>query len=179
MATTHPLDGTEPSSSAGGRPPALTPEHIAILHNIVMERAQSSVQEIADELHHRCGLRVCTATIRRARRALGILRLKPARRACAVRAEGTKRYGYTAAHRREAISPYSTNLTDAQWTWLRICSSVCRDSEARPCITADMGKARTLESVHSCLMRYCWVLQGRIQGPGMFVDDRATPPSAG
>jgi hypothetical protein len=23
--------------------------------------------------------------------------------------------GYTAAHRREAISPYSTNLTDAEW----------------------------------------------------------------
>ena len=115
VATTHPLDGTEPSSSAGGRPPALKPEHIAILHNIVMERAQSSLQEIADELHHRCGLCVCTATIRRALRALGILRLKPARRACAVRAEGAKRYGYKAAHRREAISPYSTNLADAQW----------------------------------------------------------------
>jgi transposase len=37
------------------------------------------------------------------------------RRKCAERAEGTKRYGYTAAHRRENISPYSTNLTDAEW----------------------------------------------------------------
>lgn len=58
MVTTHPLDGTEPSSSAGGRPPALKPEHIAVLHDIVMERAQASLQEIADELHYRCGLRV-------------------------------------------------------------------------------------------------------------------------
>lgn len=115
MATTHPLDGTEPSSSAGGRPPALKPEHIAVLHDIVMERAQASLQEIADELHYRCGLRVCAATIRRALRALGVVRLKPLRRTVTVRAEGAKRYGYTAAHRREAISPYSTNLTDAEW----------------------------------------------------------------
>ena len=32
-----------------------------------------------------------------------------------MRAEGAKRYGYTAAHRREAISPYSTNLLHAEW----------------------------------------------------------------
>ena len=30
-------------------------------------------------------------------------------------AKGAKRYGYTAAHRRGDISPYSTNLTDAEW----------------------------------------------------------------
>lgn len=48
MATAHPLDGTEPSSSAGGRPPALKPEHIAILRDIVMERAQASLADIAD-----------------------------------------------------------------------------------------------------------------------------------
>lgn len=71
MAKKHPLDGTEPSSNAGGRPPALKPEHIAILHDIVTERAQASLQEIADELHRRCGLRVCDATIRRALRAQG------------------------------------------------------------------------------------------------------------
>ncbi|WP_128142970.1 transposase [Janthinobacterium lividum] len=80
-----------------------------------MERAQARLQEIADELHHRCGLRVCTATIRRALRALGVVRLKPLRRTVAVRAEGAKRYGYTAVHRRETISPYCTNLTDAEW----------------------------------------------------------------
>lgn len=83
MATRDPLDGTEPLSNVGGRPPALKPEHIAVLHDIVAERAQASLQEIADELHHRCGLRVCDATIRRALRALraqGIVRLKPARK---------------------------------------------------------------------------------------------------
>ena len=69
MATRDPLDGTEPSSNVGGRPPALKPEHIAVLHDIVKERAQASLQEIADELHHQSGLRVCDATIRRALRA--------------------------------------------------------------------------------------------------------------
>jgi transposase len=115
MATIDPLDGTEPSSNADGRPPALKPEHIAVLHDIVTARAQASLQEIADELHHRCGLRMCAATIRRALRAEGIVRLKPVHRAHAGRAEGAKRYGYTVAHRREDIAPYSTNLTDAEW----------------------------------------------------------------
>ena len=115
MATKHSLGSTTPSSSAGGRPPALKPEHIAVLHEIVQERVQTSLQEIADELHHRCALRVCAATIRRALRALGAVRLKTLRRKVTVRAEGAKRYGYTAAHRREAISPCSTNLTDAEW----------------------------------------------------------------
>jgi putative transposase len=115
MATKLPLDGSQSQVHAGGRPPALKPVHIAILLDIVKERAQASLQEIADELHHRCGLRVCAATIRRALRAQGILRLKPVRRIFAGRAEGAKRYGYTAAHRREDISPYTTNLTDAEW----------------------------------------------------------------
>jgi transposase len=65
MATKHPLDGSEPPVNIGGRPPALKPEHIAVLHEIVKERAQASLQEIADELYHRCGVRVCDATIRR------------------------------------------------------------------------------------------------------------------
>ena len=76
MATKQSLGSTAPSSSAGGRPPALKPEHIAVLHEIVAERAQASLQEIADELHHRCGLRVCAVTIGSALRALGVVRLK-------------------------------------------------------------------------------------------------------
>jgi hypothetical protein len=115
MATKHPLDGTEPSSSVSGRSPALKPEHIAVLHDIVTLRAQASLQEIADELHHRCGLRGCAATIRRALLAQGIIRLKAVCKVYAGRAEGAKRYGYTAAHRREDVAPYSTNLIDAEW----------------------------------------------------------------
>ena len=116
MATKRSLDGSDPSVHAGGRPPALKPQHIAALHDILTEHAQASLQEIADELHRRCGARVCAATIRRALRAQGIVRLKSVQRVFTRSpAKGTKRYGYTAAHRREDISPYSTNLTDAEW----------------------------------------------------------------
>lgn len=115
MATKHPLDGPEPPVNIGGRPPALKPEHIVVLHDIVTERAQASLQEIADELYDRCGVRVCDATIRRTLRAQGIVRLTPKRRAYTTASKAPKRYGYTAAHRREDVPLYSTNLTDAEW----------------------------------------------------------------
>jgi hypothetical protein len=100
MATRDPLDGTTPSSNVVGRSPALTSEHSPVVHDIATERAQASWQEIADELYYRCGLRMCDTTIRRALRAQGIARLKPVRQAHAEPAEGSKRYGYTAAHPR-------------------------------------------------------------------------------
>jgi transposase len=114
MAAKHPPD-SKPPANLGGRPPALKPEHLAALHDIVAERAQASLHEIADELYHRCGVRVCEATVRRALRAQGIVRLKPTRRVNATAPKGAKRYGYTAAHRREDVPAYSTNLTDAEW----------------------------------------------------------------
>lgn len=113
MATNQSRD-CQPLAHSEGRPPILKPEHIAVLHDIVTERAQASLQEIVEALHHRCGIRVCAATVRSALRAQGIVRLKPVRRAFTA-AKPTKRYGYTAAHRREDIHPYSTNLTDAEW----------------------------------------------------------------
>jgi hypothetical protein len=39
MATKHPPDA-QPPANLGGRPPALKPEHIAALHDIVTERAR-------------------------------------------------------------------------------------------------------------------------------------------
>jgi len=66
MATKRSLDGSVPSVHPGGRQSALKPEHIAVLHDIVTERAQVSLQEVADELYRRCDVRVCDATIRQA-----------------------------------------------------------------------------------------------------------------
>jgi transposase len=106
---------SQPLRHLGGRPPALKPEHIAALLEIVAEHAQASLDEIADELHRRSGVRVCAATIRRALRAEGVVRLKPARRVLATADKAPKRYGYTAAHRREDVPLYSTDLTDAEW----------------------------------------------------------------
>ena len=112
MATDRPQNSRS-LLHPGRRPPALKAEHIAALHAIVTDRPQASLQEIVDALHHRCGLRVCASKIRRALRAQGIVRLKPVRRPYTA-AKPAKRYGYTAAHRREDIQPYSTNLTDAE-----------------------------------------------------------------
>lgn len=39
MAPKHQLDDAESSSRAGGRPSALTPEHIAVLHDIAISAA--------------------------------------------------------------------------------------------------------------------------------------------
>lgn len=116
MATKRSLGGSAPPAHPGGRQPALKPEHIAVLHDIVAEGAQASLHEVADELRCCSSVRACDATIRRALRAQSIVRLKPVRRAHTVAAaKAPKRYGYTAAHRREDVSPYSTNLTDAEW----------------------------------------------------------------
>lgn len=59
MATKYPLDGFEPSVNIGGRPLALMLKHIAVLHAILTERAQASLQEITDALYRRCRVRVC------------------------------------------------------------------------------------------------------------------------
>lgn len=103
-----------PAVNRGGRPPAMKPEHTKLLLDIVTERAQASLEELADELHRRSGLHVCAATIRRHLRANGIVRLKAKRRPY-VAARAGKRYGYSDVHRRENVAPYSTNLTDAEW----------------------------------------------------------------
>lgn len=112
---TKDRSGSQPLVNFGGSPLALNSEHIAALHEIVSERAQASLAEIAGELERRCGVHVCEATIRRALRAEGIVRLKAKRRVYPTADKGPKRYGYTAAHRREDVPFYSTNLTDAEW----------------------------------------------------------------
>jgi arginine repressor len=76
MATDR-SQNTQSFSNPVEGPPALKRDRIAALHDIVTEQAQASLQEIADELHRRCGIRVSIATIRRALRAQGIARLRP------------------------------------------------------------------------------------------------------
>jgi putative transposase len=57
MAPKDPTD-SQPQCNLGGRPPALKPEHIVAFHDIVAERAQASLQEIAKELYNRWCTRV-------------------------------------------------------------------------------------------------------------------------
>lgn len=95
MATKARSD-SQPPAHLGGRPSALNSEHIAALHDIMAEHAQASLAEIAGELERRYGIHVCEATIRRALRAEGIVRLQAKRRVSPAVDKGPKRYGYTA-----------------------------------------------------------------------------------
>jgi transposase len=118
--TQHRSGDSEKAVNRGGRPVALTPQYILLLREIVARMPHATLDELADELDRLGDVRVCTATIRRTLRAQGIVRSMPARQARDEPVEPVasvavaKRYGYTAAHRREA-GQYSTDLTDAEW----------------------------------------------------------------
>lgn len=100
-----------------GRPPSLNKRHIRVLRSLAVQEPGTSLEAITRQLAERCGVKVSTLTVRRALAAAGIVRVKPARRAVsAERAASPRRYGYTAAHRREAIGrDYASCLTDAEW----------------------------------------------------------------
>jgi len=101
----------------GGRPRTLREEHVLALKEIVAEQPGATLEVVTQLLAERCGVKVCSLTVRRALQDAGVVRVKPTRRAV----EGGPpakpgRYGYTPAHRREAAgSGYGCCLTDAQW----------------------------------------------------------------
>lgn len=101
----------------GGRPRTLKEEHVLALKEIVAEQPGATLEVVTQLLAERCGVKVCSLTVRRALQEAGVVRVKPTRRAV----EGGPpakpgRYGYTPAHRREAAgSGYGCCLTDAQW----------------------------------------------------------------
>jgi Transposase len=101
---------------SAGRPPALKPEHVQLLCELAMADTGTTLDALAQQLQQRCGVEVCTMTIRRALAAAGIKRVKPTRRAVPQERGKPARYGYTEAHRREAdAAPYSCALTPAEW----------------------------------------------------------------
>lgn len=97
----------------GGRSAALAPQHVVLLSDIVSRMPHATLDELAAELDHLGAVQVCTATMRRALRAQGIVRMLPKWHAVGAsvqseaRAAAAKRYGYNTAHRREA-GQYST-----------------------------------------------------------------------
>lgn len=101
----------------GGRPRTLKEEHVLALKEIVAEQPGATLEVVTQLLAERCGVKVCSLTVRRALQEAGVVRVKPTRRAV----EGGPpakpgRYGYTPAHRREAAgSGYCCCLTDAEW----------------------------------------------------------------
>lgn len=106
----------------GGRPRALNARHEAVLRGLVAQDPHATLQELARELQRQAGVSVCTATIRRSLRGLGIVRTTVPVAAAPQKVaqdKSAKRYGYTVAHRRDERQRYSTDLTDAEWELVR------------------------------------------------------------
>jgi transposase len=59
-------DSESNTVNRGGRPSALTSQHILVLHEIVSRMPHATLDELAAELSHLGGVQVCAATIRRA-----------------------------------------------------------------------------------------------------------------
>lgn len=106
--TEHRPSDSEKVLNRGGRPAPLTPQYILLLREIVARMPHATLDELAAELDRHGEVRVCADTIRRTLRVQGLVRLMPVRRAggksveSAVPVAVPKRYGYTAAHRRDA-----------------------------------------------------------------------------
>lgn len=102
-----------------GRKALLTSEHGVVLTAIAHELPRSSLDELTREFNRRCGLGVCSATVRKALKHAGIKRMRPTRKSAerAAAHGGTPvRVGYAQRHRREdGASGMNTDLTDAEW----------------------------------------------------------------
>lgn len=87
-----------------------------MLREIVAEHPGQTLETVTRLLHERCGVVVHSMTVRRALYEAGIHRVKPVRRTVETSRASHKRYGYTAAHRREHNGlDYSCCLTDTEW----------------------------------------------------------------
>jgi putative transposase len=102
-----------------GRPPTLNAQHRELLRALATEQPQATSDELTQQLRERTGVSVCSATVRKALRQAGIVKVKaPQLRAPA--SDRPKRYGYQSLHRRQApTGRFSTDLTDAEWQLVR------------------------------------------------------------
>lgn len=111
---------TETNKRQAGRPALLQAQDLRALVELTQRMPQSSMDELTREFVRQTGIDVCSATIRKALKKAGVKRVRPPRGAstrAAVQGSAPQRYGYTAAHRRQAKpGGMNTDLTDAEWT---------------------------------------------------------------
>lgn len=101
-----------------GRKPKLQATELEQLRELVTQRPTASLDELTNGFVAATGIAVCSATIRRALRNAGVIRvvadkgkaLNPAPQG------GPRRYGYRASHRDAGDARrYASCLTDAEW----------------------------------------------------------------
>lgn len=106
--------------ATGGRPPKIGEGEREILRAIVAERPTGTLAEVAAELKRRVGIEAHPATIRKALREAGIVRVRGIEGAERVARPAREGYGYTDAHRRwDPDQDYPSSLTDTEWELVR------------------------------------------------------------
>lgn len=99
-----------------GRPEKLTEEHRELLLELVKERPVATWAELGAAFQERSSMAVHAATLRKALKAAGVIRVKASVAAQTAPEEPPRRYGYTEAHRRQTTEQdYPSSLTDAEW----------------------------------------------------------------
>ena len=91
-----------------GRKALLTADHGVVLTTIAHELPRSSLDELTREFNRRCGLSVCSATVRKALKQAGIKRMRPVRKAAqraAAQGGAPVRVGYAVMTRERPAVP--------------------------------------------------------------------------
>ncbi len=101
----------------GGRPPKIAGETLDALLALVAERPRASMQELADTLAQRTGVRATRETVHKTLRRAGYRRQRPeAHERGGAADKPPAPYRYQEMHRLEqAEQGYPSSLTDAEW----------------------------------------------------------------
>jgi transposase len=105
-----------------GRPSKIPSEQLSVVVEMATAKPLATLGELAESYHERTGTRVHAATLRKALREAGMVRIKPARRERPTEpGQGAiKRYGYGERHRQVAPEQsYPSSLTDAEWALVK------------------------------------------------------------
>ena len=118
-------DGQQKTSGTrAGRPPALGSDDLAALRALGLERPGDSLDELTHRFVAATGRQVCSATVRKGLRSVGLVRVRPRREEHArVEAKAPSapssapRYGYQGFHRDAGDGTrYPSSLVDAEWS---------------------------------------------------------------
>ncbi len=100
-----------------GRPPKISGETLDTLLELVEQRPSASIQELADTLAQRTGVRATRETVHKTLRRAGVRRRRPEPAGrTANPCQPPANYGYSQAHRHQDDKQrYPSSLTDAEW----------------------------------------------------------------
>lgn len=115
-----------------GRPASIQAAHFEVLRSMVQELRGATMEELCCELERRCGVKVCTVTLRKSLKRAG-LRRGIAQHERSPPTAAAARYGYGPQHRRTGEGEkYASCLTDAEWNLAADLFELPAGSRGRP-----------------------------------------------